>query len=143
MVSSRGRGGRGNRGRGSRSGCPQCSHCKRMSHTQENCYSLHGFPEKTTNLSKSDQSKKVDRKIPENDYQEYLQWKAMSQAQSSSTATISTAYISQLTASQSPWIIDSGASDYIAGNDSMFSSMSPLKSLHLITLSYLSKISPK
>nr|KYP34329.1 Copia protein [Cajanus cajan] len=37
---------------GQRSGRPQCSYCKRMGHTQENSYSLHGFPEKTANLSK-------------------------------------------------------------------------------------------
>jgi len=24
----------------------QCTYCKRMCHTQENCYSLHGFPPK-------------------------------------------------------------------------------------------------
>jgi len=40
------------RGRGPRGGeCggrehSQCTYCKRMCHTQENCYSLHGFPPK-------------------------------------------------------------------------------------------------
>lgn len=60
MVSTCGRGGRGNRGRrdgrGGRSGRPQCSYCKGMSHTQDKCFSLHGFPEKTVNISKSEKS---------------------------------------------------------------------------------------
>ncbi|RZB75887.1 Ubiquitin carboxyl-terminal hydrolase 14 [Glycine soja] len=48
MAASRGRGGsRNNRGGCSgRGGRPHCTYCKRMGHTQENCYSLHGFPDK-------------------------------------------------------------------------------------------------
>ena len=54
MAATRGRGGRGPRGgRGGR-GRPQCMYCKRMGHTQENCYSLHGFPSKTANVSQAD-----------------------------------------------------------------------------------------
>nr|KYP72048.1 hypothetical protein KK1_011334 [Cajanus cajan] len=95
------------------------------------------------NLSKSEKLEKSDMKIPEDDYQEYLQWKSMNQAQSFSTTTVSTACVSHSTANQSPWIIDSGASDHITGNNSMFSSMSPLKSPHLITLADGSRIAPK
>ncbi|XP_020218734.1 uncharacterized protein LOC109801966 [Cajanus cajan] len=116
MVSSQGRGGRGNRGgRGGRSDRPQCSYCKRMGHIQENCYSLHGFPEKIANLSKSEKLGKSEMKVSEDDYQEYLQWKSMNQAQSSSTTTVSTTCISHSTANPSPWIIDSGASNHITG----------------------------
>ncbi|WVZ13864.1 hypothetical protein V8G54_011430 [Vigna mungo] len=48
MVAPReGGGGRNNRGGcGGGSGHPQCSYCKRMDHTQDKCYSLHGFPDK-------------------------------------------------------------------------------------------------
>ena len=57
MIAPRGRGGRNNRGgRSGRGGRPQCIYCKRMGHTQENCYSLHGFPDKVTQVSKSDKS---------------------------------------------------------------------------------------
>jgi len=58
MVAPRGRGGgRNNRGgRSGRSGCPQYTYCKRMSHTQENCYSLHDFSDKVAHVSKSDKS---------------------------------------------------------------------------------------
>lgn len=31
----------------------QCFYYKRMGHTQETCYSLYGFPNKTTHVSKS------------------------------------------------------------------------------------------
>nr|KYP52064.1 Retrovirus-related Pol polyprotein from transposon TNT 1-94 [Cajanus cajan] len=86
---------------------------------------------------------KSDMKIPKDDYQEYHQWKSMNRAQSSSTTTVSTACDSHSTTNQSPWIIDSGASDHITGNNSMFSSMSPLRSPHLITLTDGSRIAPK
>jgi len=46
MVSTREREGRGNKeGRGGR-GRLQCSYYKIMDHTQNNCYSLYGFPNK-------------------------------------------------------------------------------------------------
>ena len=56
MVAPRGRGGGHNNrgGRRGRSGRPQCTYCKRMGHTQENCYSLHGFPDKVAHVSKSE-----------------------------------------------------------------------------------------
>nr|KYP49035.1 hypothetical protein KK1_029238 [Cajanus cajan] len=81
--------------------------------------------------------------VPKDDYQKYLQWKSMNQAQSFSTTTVSTACISHSTTNQSPWILDSGASDHITSNKSMFSTMSPLKSPHLITLADGSRIAPK
>lgn len=30
---------------------PQCIYCKRIGHTRGNCYSLHGFPNKSANIS--------------------------------------------------------------------------------------------
>jgi len=58
MVAPQGRGGgRNNRGGCvGRSGRPQCSYCKRMGHTQEECYSRHGFPYKDAYVSKFDNS---------------------------------------------------------------------------------------
>ncbi|KAJ1379497.1 hypothetical protein SESBI_46822 [Sesbania bispinosa] len=61
MTTSGFRGGRANPGgrgspggRGGRGGNrPYCTYCKRPGHTQETCYSIHGFPEKTVNLTQS------------------------------------------------------------------------------------------
>nr|KYP61340.1 hypothetical protein KK1_015827 [Cajanus cajan] len=109
-----------------------------MGHTQETCYSLHGFPGKTANVSKIEDSKS-DHKFSEDEYQEYLRLKSNSQAQSSFVPNISTACISQSMESQGPWIIDSGASDHISGNNSLFSSISLPKVPHFITLANGSK----
>ena len=45
--------------------------------------------------------------------------------------------------SQGPWVIDSGASDHISGNASLFTSMSSQKFPHLITLANDSKVGSK
>ncbi|XP_022643165.1 uncharacterized protein LOC111242761 [Vigna radiata var. radiata] len=86
MVATRGRGGHGTRGggRGGR-GHSQCTYCKRVGHTQENCYSLHGFPSKTTNISKAD-TPTSNSMFTEDEYQEYLRLKSNSLAQSSQSS---------------------------------------------------------
>ena len=144
MISSRGgRGGRGNRGgRGGRGGRPQCSYCKRMGHTQDTCYSIHGFPRKFVNISKSETS---EMKFSEAEYQEYLRLKAAKEPQISSSigAHNSAACISQSGNDQNPWIIDSGASDHIAGNSSLFSSISSPNIPHFITLADGSQVTAK
>ena len=96
MIAPRGRGGgRNNRGdRSGRGGCPQCTYCKSMGHTQENCYSLHGFPDKVAQVSKSEKS---ESRFSNEEYQEYLKLiyeKSSNQAQSSSVPCFSTACIS-------------------------------------------------
>jgi len=67
MVSPRGRGGGRNSrgGRGGRGGRPQCTYCKRMDHTQENCYSLHGFPDKVAQVT---QTEKPESKFSDKEY---------------------------------------------------------------------------
>ena len=45
--------------------------------------------------------------------------------------------------SQDPWVIDSGASDHISGNVSLFSSLSSPKFPHLITLANGDKVASK
>ena len=110
-----------------------------MSHTQDTKYSIYGFPKKSVNISNSETSEK---KFSEADYQEYLQLKAAKESQTSSATSghNSTACISQSGNNQSPWIIDSGASDHIAGNSSLFSSLSPSKIPHFITLVNSSRV---
>jgi len=96
MAASCGRrGGRNNRGgRGGKSGRPQSTYCKRIGHTQENCYSLHDFPDKVAHVSKTEKS---ESKFSDEEYQEYLQLKSeksSNQAQSSSVPCVSSACIS-------------------------------------------------
>ena len=58
-----------------------------------------------------------------------MRLKSNNLAQSSTNPNLSTTYISQSMESQSPWIIDSCASDYTFGNTSLFSSLSFLENL--------------
>ena len=113
-----------------------------MGHTQDSCYSIYGFLEKSANTSKSETS---EMKFSEADYQEYLQLKAAKESPSSFAlvAHNSTACISQSGHDQSPWIIDSGAFDHIAGNGSLFSSISSNKNPHFITLADGSKLAAR
>jgi len=133
MVASRGRGSRGNRGgRSSRGGRPQCTYCKKLGHTQEKCYVLHGYPNNVAHVSKSEKS---ESKFSDEKYQDYLRLKSISQAQASSWPSVSIACISQYVEGQNPWIIDSSASDHISSNKSLFSSIFPPKFPHLVTFS--------
>lgn len=93
-------------------------------------FSLHGFPNKTTNVSNVAKS------------QENLRLKSNNLAQSSKSQ-FSTTCISQSVEGQSPWIIDSSISDHIFGNTSLFSSLFFPNNPHFITLAISSKISSK
>ncbi|CAH9069278.1 unnamed protein product [Cuscuta europaea] len=115
----RGRGrDRGGRGTGGR---PKCSHCQRMGHTKDKCYEIIGWPDKFVNVMHSEPvkpgaaTKSAQNVLSDDEYKEYLQLKA---AQHSSAAINftgnSTACLSQSGPAKS-WIIDSGASDHIAG----------------------------
>jgi len=111
-----------------------------MSHTQENCYLLHGFPEKVAQVSKSEKS---ESGFSNEEYQEYLRLKSeksSNQASSSSAPCFSTTCVSQSIGSPSPWILDSGAFDHISGNKSSFSSISFPKVPHLVTVANGSKV---
>nr|KYP33631.1 hypothetical protein KK1_045511 [Cajanus cajan] len=54
--------------------------------------------------------------------------------------SVSTTCISQSVKGHGPWILDSGASDYISGNNSLFSFISSPKAPHLVTLANGSKV---
>ncbi|RDX75171.1 hypothetical protein CR513_44977, partial [Mucuna pruriens] len=140
MIAYRGRGrsGRSTRGmsQNGKGGCGKliCSHCGK-GHLQNRCYDLISWPDKTANISSSD--------IPSNgrtEYQEFLRLKSNQHAQSSASPSVSTACISHSIGSQGPWIIDSGASDHISGNDFVFSFISSPKFLHFISLANGSKM---
>jgi len=109
-------------------------------HTKENCYSLHDFPDKVAQVSKSEKS---ESRFSDEEYQEYLKLKSEkpnNQAQSSSVPGFSTTCISQSIENPSSWILDSGASDNISDNKSSFSSISFPKIPHLVTVANGSKV---
>ncbi|BAT74947.1 hypothetical protein VIGAN_01273200, partial [Vigna angularis var. angularis] len=87
----------------------QCSYCKKIGHTQERCYSLHGFPDKTVQVFRSDIP---ESKISDEEYREFLRYKS---EKSTNLDQSSTACISQTRESQNSWILDSGASDHLSG----------------------------
>ncbi|RDX94648.1 hypothetical protein CR513_22940, partial [Mucuna pruriens] len=150
VASRRGRSDHGTRGmsRNGKSGRGKliCSHCGKEGHLQNRCYDIIGWPNKTANISSSD--------IPSNErtgfqlisdeeyqeYQEFLRFKSNNHAQSSASPSVSTTCISHSMGNQGPWIIDSGASDHISGNDSVFSSISSPKFPHFISLANGSKM---
>ena len=106
----------------------------------EKCLNLFGIPNKTTDASKL---KRAEPKFSDEEYQEYLRLKASRQAQPPLTSSISTACISQSMDIQGPWVIDSGSSNHISGNASLFTSISSPKFPHLITMANESKVASK
>ncbi|RDY10498.1 hypothetical protein CR513_04973, partial [Mucuna pruriens] len=149
MVAScgRGRSGRGTRGmsqngKGSR-GRFICSHCGKEGHLQNRCYDLIGWPDKTANISSSDipsNERTGSQLISDGEYQEFLRLKSNNNVQSSTSPSVSTACIPHSMGSQGPWIIDSDASYHISGNEFVFSSISPPKFPHFISLANGSKM---
>lgn len=132
------RGGRGRgRGRGGRGNRPQCSHCNRIGHTRDRCFTLHGFPAKSANMSqvqvvdsaKKDESLQENKFVVSNDeYKEFLNFKAASSdvaALELQSGNSSVCFSHSLPSSS--WILDSGASDHIAGNPSLLSNLSSTK----------------
>ena len=116
----------------------ECTFCKRIGHTWITCFHLFGFPNKTAS-----KFKRVEAKFFDEEYQEYLRLKASRQAQPPLTSSISTACVSQSMDIQGPWVIDSGSSNHISGNASLFTSISSPKFPHLITMANESKVASK
>ncbi|RDY12773.1 hypothetical protein CR513_02388, partial [Mucuna pruriens] len=147
VASRRGRSGHGTRGmsqngKGGR-GKLICSHCGKEGHLQNRCYDLIGWLNKTANISSSDipsNERTSFQLISDEEYQEFLRLKSNNHTQSSTSSSVSTTCISHSMGSQGPWIIDSGASYHISGNDSVFSSISSPKFPHFISLANGSKM---
>ena len=135
------RGGRsGNRGRGQR---PHCTYCKKLGHTRDRCYQLHGRPPRTAHVGQSSDS---DSQLPQtlssctsqgipptdSEYDAYLRYQAAKSASVAQTGNASACLTH--TSSLGPWILDSGASDRISGNKDIFSSLTTTPTLPTVTL---------
>ncbi|RVW46594.1 Retrovirus-related Pol polyprotein from transposon TNT 1-94 [Vitis vinifera] len=119
------RGGRsGTRGRGQR---PHCTYCNKLGHTRDRCYQLHGRPPRTAHMAQSS-----DSPLPQPPSSSASQ---TSQASIASVAQLDNASACLThTSSLRPWILDSGASDHLFGNNDLFSSITTTSALPTVTL---------
>ena len=131
----------GNRGRGQR---PHCTYCNKLGHTRDQCYQLHGRPPHTTHVTQS-----FDPQLPQppssftsqgisltdSEYDDYLRYQATKSASVTFVAQTGNASACLIhTSSLGPWILDSGASNHISGNNDLFSSITTTSALPIVTL---------
>lgn len=118
----------------------KCDHCHRQGHTIDRCWKLHGKPPRSANVAQTPQlepTESADKPRPTPAaYEDFVKW---FEGHQNSGATASVAHTGKSIAcvSQSPslgpWVLDSGASDHISGNRSLFSSLSTSGYLPTIT----------
>jgi len=129
----------------------ECEHCGKPSHKIDRCYALHGRPPRSdaavlTNLSPPSSTGDPPSVSPDTlaIFNKFLKWYKDHESSSStaSIAHIGTSFVG-LTRSSSlgPWVFDSGATDHITGNKSLFSSLSSPNHLPSVTLADGSRVS--
>jgi hypothetical protein len=117
----------------------KCEYCYLSNHAIDHCWKLHGKPPRQANITQVDRSHIIQTKpspqgLPAS-YEDFLKW-CQNNPNSGSTASIAHTGNSSVCLSQSslgPWVIDSGASDHVTGNKSLFSSLSTSGFLPSIT----------
>nr|KYP72342.1 Retrovirus-related Pol polyprotein from transposon TNT 1-94 [Cajanus cajan] len=121
--------------------------CHKLGHTIDRCYVLHGRPTRpATDIAHSTSSVSTTSGATPSDgsgagpptlFYDFLKWHEERQASNStaSVAHIGPSFVG-LTHSTSlgPWVLDSGATDHISGNRSLFSSLSTSRYLPSITM---------
>ncbi|XP_058221224.1 uncharacterized protein LOC131331348 [Rhododendron vialii] len=122
---SRGRG----RGRGSRS----CTYCHGTNHTVDFCWILHGRPSAhQVTVSEDDGSVSVPSSIPrvvtipEDEYHRLISQPPPYVPSSSTATSAQKGSTFAGLASNTPWVIDSGATDHMAGHSIHLSGSCPL-----------------
>ncbi|WVY93382.1 hypothetical protein V8G54_032470 [Vigna mungo] len=132
-------------------GRPKCDHCGKPGHRIDRCYAFHGRPPRSVAMANSDPPPRpADHPTSSNTvdnpavFNEFLRWYEDRQ-QSSSTTSASVARTGTpfvgLTHSLGSWVIDSGATDHITGNKSLFSSLSCPDNLPSVTMADGSRVS--
>ena len=130
---------------------PKCDHCHKLGHTIDKCFALHGRPSRTTTTHTAQvASAPTESPMPAiapptfpamfNDFAKWFE----ERQNSNSTASVahtgnSFAGISH-SSSLGPWVLDSGATDHITGNESLLSSLSTSGYLPCVTMANGSQI---
>ena len=132
-----------------------CTYCDKPGHTRETCWKLHGKPSQNQSAGTGRPAAHMVQSngagilplpgtssncitLTGSEYEEYAQFQAakqQAQQQSSSLQHSSTsiACLSQ-SSTGTPWILDSGASDHISGNETLFSTLIPTLDSSTVTL---------
>nr|KYP76941.1 Retrovirus-related Pol polyprotein from transposon TNT 1-94 [Cajanus cajan] len=134
-------------------GRPKCDHCHKLGHTIDRCYVLHGRPPRPATVvahtaspvstasgaTPSDSSGSGPPAL----FNVFLKGYEDRQASDSTASVVHTgpSFVG-LTHSTSlgPWVLDSGATDHISGNRSLFSSLSTFAYLPSITMTNGSRV---
>ena len=129
----------------------ECEHCGKPSHKIDKCYALHGLPPRSAAVVQNDLSTPQSSGDPlfvSSDtpamFNKFLKWYKDQQSSSSTTSIAHTGTsFASLTQSSShgSWVFDSGATDNITGNKSLFSSLSFPNPLPFVTLADGSRVS--
>ena len=130
----------------------ECEHCGKPSHKIDKCYILHGRPPRSatsvqTNLTPPSSIRDPPSFISSDTsamFNKFLKW-YNDQQSFSSTAFVAhtcTSFVGLTqSSSPSPWVFDSGATNHITGNKSLFSSLSSPNPLPFVTLADGSRVS--
>ena len=131
----------------------KCDHCGKFGHKIDRCYALHGRPSRSAAVAHTDPSSQPSSAYPHSFvfatdqsalFNEFLKW-SEDRKLSSSTASVAHTGTSFVGLTQSlsvgPWVFDSGATDHITGNKSLFSSLSSPDNLPSITMANGSHVS--
>ena len=119
----------------------RCSHCNGNRHTKDTCFEIHGYPDWFLEKRKQSKTKSMKRPVQTKQTENPSSFAALTTSQEKSepcqldqTANPSSATgnagvgLSASTVHDTSWIIDSGATDHMTYNESLFENMtSPSK----------------
>ncbi|XP_022638426.1 uncharacterized protein LOC111241946 [Vigna radiata var. radiata] len=127
----------------------KCNHCGKVGHTIDKCYALHSHPPRSVAIVQTTSSQSPTEDPPSSDisddsviFSKFLKWYKDQQPSSSiaSVAHTGTSFIGMSPSSFDSWVLDSGATNHITGNKSLFSFLSSLNPLPSVTMADGSRV---